>query len=108
MMNVLFKFFYSAFFNVYCISIFRIEFSYDKIIIFFILSLVILTFCIAFILQSAVTLLPTTKQMAALIVVPKVISAVAESETIQKLPAKVLNLANEWIEELSPKAKTEE
>lgn len=52
-------------------------------------------------------MLPTTKQMAILIVVPKVINVVENSETLKMIPSKVLKLADEWIEELSPKMEEE-
>jgi hypothetical protein len=49
----------------------------------------------------AATMLPTTKQMAAIIVVPKIIN----NETVQELPAKLLELGVDWIEELKPDVK---
>ena len=48
-------------------------------------------------------LIPSTKQMAAIVVIPQVVNAVSTSETIQKLPGKILNLADEWVNEVSPK-----
>jgi hypothetical protein len=42
--------------------------------------------------------LPSTKQLAILYVVPPIVN----NENIQKIPGKVLNLANEWLEELKP------
>lgn len=47
-------------------------------------------------------LVPTTKQMAAIIVVPPMVDAVKKSETLNKLPGKLLTLADDWITELSP------
>ena len=61
----------------------------------------------AIVLFLAHALIPSTKQMAALIVVPRVISAVSENEAIQKLPGKILNLADEWVNELSPQKSDE-
>jgi hypothetical protein len=58
---------------------------------------------LAIMLFLAHALIPSTKEMAAIIVIPQVVNAVSESETIQKLPGKILNLADEWINELSPK-----
>ena len=52
-------------------------------------------------------LIPSTKQMAAIVVIPQVVNAVSASETIQKLPGKILNLADEWVNELSPKKSDE-
>ena len=45
------------------------------------------------------SLIPNTKQMAIILVAPKVIN----NEQVQKLPNQVLELANEWLEELTPK-----
>ena len=45
------------------------------------------------------TLIPSTKQMAAILILPSVIN----NEQIQEMPAKLLELGNEWIEELKPK-----
>jgi hypothetical protein len=57
----------------------------------------------AFIIASLIliigTFLPNTKQMAVILVAPKVIN----NEQVQKLPNQVLELANEWLEELKPK-----
>jgi hypothetical protein len=44
------------------------------------------------------TFIPTTKQMAAIIVVPKIVN----NEQVQQMPDKVLNLGLEWLEELKP------
>jgi len=49
-----------------------------------------------------VSLLPSTKQMCAIIVVPKVINVATESEALKAIPGKVLNLADDWIDKLSP------
>lgn len=47
-----------------------------------------------------VSLVPTTKQMAIIYVVPKVVN----SEMVQEIPKKLLDLSKEWLEELSPKS----
>lgn len=57
-----------------------------------------LMFC--FLLVFSV-LIPNTKQMAIILVAPKVIN----NEQVQKLPNQVLILANEWLEELRPKGE---
>jgi hypothetical protein len=44
------------------------------------------------------TFLPTTKEMAVLIVLPKIIN----NEKVQEIPNKVLDLGLEWLEELKP------
>lgn len=54
---------------------------------------------ILFFINSLGYLLPTTKEMAAIIILPKL----SQNETLQQLPDNILNLANEWIKELSPK-----
>ena len=57
---------------------------------------------ISLLFYSGSKLVPTTKQMCAIIVVPKIINAAAESETLKKIPAQVLTLTSEWLEELRP------
>lgn len=42
--------------------------------------------------------IPSTKEMAAIILIPKI----ANNAQVQKLPGNILELANEWIEELKP------
>jgi hypothetical protein len=44
------------------------------------------------------TFIPSTKQMAAIIVVPKIIN----NEKVQQLPEELLNLGIDWLEELKP------
>ena len=46
---------------------------------------------------------PTTKQMATIIVAPKIINSVANNEELKKIPNNLLKLANEWVEEQIPK-----
>lgn len=43
--------------------------------------------------------IPTTKEMCAIKIIPKI----TNSEKVQELPNKVVDLAEEWIEELKPK-----
>lgn len=43
-------------------------------------------------------LTPSTKQMAAILIVP----AIVNNEEVQKLPNSILGLADEWLEELRP------
>lgn len=45
------------------------------------------------------TLIPSTKDMAAILVAPKILN----NSEVQKLPDNILKLANEWMEELRPK-----
>ncbi len=44
------------------------------------------------------TFVPTTKQMAAIIIIP----CIANNEQVQELPNKILELGNAWLEELKP------
>lgn len=53
---------------------------------------------IGIILMGISCFIPTTKEMAAILLIPKV----ANNEQIQKLPGNILTLANEWLEELKP------
>ena len=46
-------------------------------------------------------LTPTTKELAAMIVIPKV----ANSESVQQLGGGIVDLANQWLVELAPKKK---
>ena len=50
------------------------------------------------------TFLPTTKEMCAIMVIPPIIN----NEQIQEMPQKILDLGNQWLDELKPKKKTEE
>lgn len=47
--------------------------------------------------------IPTTKEYCAI----KVIPAIANNQQVQELPNKVIELANEWMEELKPKKDNE-
>ena len=57
--------------------------------------------CIAIgtIIIMVAVVLPTSKQMAIIYVVPKV----ANGQMVQKIPQKILLLSEEWFEELRPK-----
>lgn len=59
--------------------------------------------CIAVSFVSALTasLIPSTKEMAAIIVIPKI----ANSEKVQDVGNRLYDLAVEWAEELRPKKK---
>ena len=59
---------------------------------------------IIFLLSISVALLaivPSSKEMAAIIVVPKISNAMIESE----IPQKIMNLADDWLEKFEPKNK---
>ena len=47
--------------------------------------------------------IPTTKEMAAILIVPRVLN----NEKVQELPNNVLDLANEWMKELVKEKKEE-
>lgn len=51
---------------------------------------------------ALVVFLPSTKQMAAIIIVPQLSSAIAENDKLQQLPDKLITLADDWITTLSP------
>lgn len=44
---------------------------------------------------------PTTKEAAAIYLIPKI----ANNEKVKEIPSKFLSLADEWLEELRPKKK---
>lgn len=69
-------------------------------------SLKIISACIgiAIAISTASHLMPSTKQMAAIIIVPKI----ANSEKVQTIGNKVYDLAVEWMEELKPNKKESE
>lgn len=49
-------------------------------------------------------LIPDTKQMAAIIIVPKLVNGVAQNEKLTALPEKLITLADNWVNTLSPKS----
>ena len=60
---------------------------------------------IVFIVSSILTVaMPTTKELAAIIVIPKV----ANSESVQQLGDGIVDLAKQWLTELAPKKGGEE
>lgn len=63
-------------------------------------------FITAFILSTISALIPSTKQMAAIIVVPKVISSIESNKELMALPGEITSLASAWIKELKPKSDT--
>lgn len=54
---------------------------------------------IGLILLIASVFLPSTKQMAAILIVPKIVN----NAKVQEVPDKLLTLATEWMDELRPK-----
>lgn len=58
---------------------------------------------LVFIILGVTTVfVPTTKQMCAI----KVIPIIANNDGVQELPDKVVDLANEWLDELKPNKET--
>lgn len=47
-------------------------------------------------------MIPSTKEMCAIIVIPKVINAASRSEALKQVPELVLNTANAWIKDMTP------
>lgn len=58
----------------------------------------IISFIFAFIFISLTCMIPSTKQMAIIYVVPKIVN----NKQVQEIPKKMLELSTEWLEELSP------
>lgn len=53
------------------------------------------------------SLCPSTKQMAAIIILPKMVNEVQANEQLKQIPKDLIGLTREWIEELRPKVKEE-
>ena len=53
---------------------------------------------LAFVAFFIATIIPSTKGLVAIYVVPRIVN----NESVQKIPAKFLKLAEEWLEELRP------
>jgi len=50
----------------------------------------------------AAVLTPTTQQLATMVVVPKIINAVASDKELMALPGDIVSLASAWVKELRP------
>jgi hypothetical protein len=61
----------------------------------------LMTFLTAIAVLFTVCFIPTTKEAAAIYILPKV----ANNEKVQAIPSKILTLADEWLEELRPEKK---
>jgi len=68
---------------------------------FFKVALWVFPFCL--ITNIFAFFIPSTKEMAAILVIPKIVN----NQKVQQLPDKVLDLANSWLEELKTKEKSE-
>lgn len=56
---------------------------------------------LVFIISNIGWFIPSTKEMAAILILPKIIN----NQKVQEMPNKVLDLANEWLDELRPVKK---
>ena len=65
--------------------------------------IIIPTWALLCCLISAIVLIPTTKEVCAI----KAIPIIVNNEQVQELPNKVVELANEWIDELKPSKESE-
>jgi hypothetical protein len=65
---------------------------------FAVFSLTLSGFMLCLILGITALFIPTTKEAIAIIVIPKIVN----NERVQQLPPKMLDLVDEWIEELRP------
>lgn len=54
------------------------------------------------VLMSIASLLPSTKELAAIIIIPKIANAIETNQQIKKIPENLITLANDWIKELGP------
>jgi hypothetical protein len=52
--------------------------------------------------------IPGTKEMAAIVLVPKLVNVVEGNEKLMGLPDKLVNLADEWLNTLKPKNSTDD
>lgn len=68
-----------------------------------ILKILFCTVAIDLLLATVSVFIPSTKEMAAIIVLPRV----ANSQTVRELGDGVVGLAKEWLEELKPKKEKE-
>ena len=70
---------------------------------FFRFSVFMIIICL--ILCTARAFVPSTKHACAIILIPKITSAIEENAELKELPSSVVDLARAWIVELSPKAE---
>ena len=58
----------------------------------------LIPFC-GFVSLVIFTLIPTEKDIATIIVIPKIVN----NEKVQQIPSKILDLATDWLDALKPK-----
>lgn len=51
---------------------------------------------------TAQRMVPSTKQMAAIVVVPKICNAAAADPALKQIPGQITELASQWLKELRP------
>jgi len=61
------------------------------------------TLIVFFVFAIGNIFIPSTKEMCAIKIIPRIVN----NEQVQELPNKIVELANEWIEELKPKSEDE-
>lgn len=54
----------------------------------------------------SLVLIPSTKQAATLLILPPIINYTTNNEKLGELPDKIIDLANEWVDQLSPKKES--
>jgi len=55
----------------------------------------------------SVSFVPTTKQAAAIVIVPAVCDVVKNDEHMKAIPGEIAELASDWLKELKPKAQAD-
>lgn len=63
----------------------------------------VLSICIFILSVSLSFVLPSTKEAAAIYFIPKFYNSITENKELQKIPPKLVDLANQWLDELKPK-----
>ena len=66
-------------------------------------KLAMLTAPFVAVFMAAAVLVPTTREVAAIIVIPRI----ANSESVEKIGTGIVDLATAWLEELKPQPTTE-
>jgi len=64
--------------------------------------MLIIGLCLIAFFAVPTTLIPSTKEVCAIIVVPKVINSVKGSDMMKGLPNRVVEFAYDWMDEMSP------
>jgi len=67
------------------------------------INLLVVLIVIGVVIWAVTTYIPSSKEMAAILIIPKI----ANNTKVSEMPNKLLDLANSWIEELAPKRNQE-